>query len=307
MFISFCFSKGALVDYVFLNKVYMQIFEEVNALRTQVSDWKKSGHSVGFVPTMGNLHDGHLSLVKKAQQTCDKVVVSIFVNPMQFGPNEDFDSYPRTFDADQSKLAQLQTDAVFYPSVDAVYPNGLAQTQVCVPESLTSLLEGAKRPGHFDGVTTVVAKLFNMVQADKAFFGQKDFQQLAVIKAMVYELAMPIEIVSVPIGRDKDGLALSSRNQYLTAEQRKIAPKLFTTLQDIEVAIKSGNLDFNALSESAKLALLAEGFDQVDYVQVCDAVTLLPADGLKNNKVILAVARLGKTRLLDNILLKSSI
>ncbi|WP_029407121.1 pantoate--beta-alanine ligase [Thiomicrorhabdus sp. Milos-T2] len=283
----------------------MQIFEEVSALRSQVSDWKKSGHKVGFVPTMGNLHDGHLSLVKKAQQTCDKVVVSIFVNPMQFGPNEDFDSYPRTFDEDQAKLAQLQTDAVFYPSVEAVYPNGLAQTQVSVPEALTSLLEGAKRPGHFDGVTTVVAKLFNMVQADKAFFGQKDFQQLAVIKAMVFELAMPIEIISVPIARDKDGLALSSRNQYLTTEQRNVAPKLFTTIQNIRVAIDSGNLNFNALCESAKQSLLTEGFDQVDYVQVCDAITLLPADKLTNKKVILAVARLGKTRLLDNILLNA--
>jgi len=283
----------------------MQIFEEVSALRSQVSDWKKSGHKVGFVPTMGNLHDGHLSLVKKAQQTCDKVVVSVFVNPMQFGPNEDFDSYPRTFDEDQAKLAQLQTDAVFYPSVEAVYPNGLAQTQVCVPEALTSLLEGAKRPGHFDGVTTVVAKLFNMVQADKAFFGQKDFQQLAVINAMVFELAMPIEIISVPIARDKDGLALSSRNQYLTTEQRKVAPKLFTAMQNIKVAIDSGNLNFNALCESAKQSLLVEGFDQVDYVQVCDAITLLPADKLTNKKVILAVARLGKTRLLDNILLNA--
>ena len=281
----------------------MQVFEQVNDLRKQVASWKKAGHTVGFVPTMGNLHQGHLSLVKIAQQACDKVIVSIFVNPMQFGPNEDFDSYPRTFKEDQAKLASLQTDAVFYPTVKAMYPNGINQTKVQVPEALTGLLEGANRPGHFDGVTTVVAKLFNMVQPDKAIFGQKDFQQLSVIQTMVEELALPIDIISAPIGRDVDGLALSSRNQYLTVEQRKIAPKLFTTLQDIVKAIQSGNKNFLALSSSAKQNLIMEGFDGVDYIEVCNPMTLLPAKNDDKNMVILAVARLGKTRLLDNILL----
>ncbi|BCN92935.1 pantothenate synthetase [Thiomicrorhabdus immobilis] len=281
----------------------MQVFEQVHALRKQVAEWKKSGHSVGFVPTMGNLHDGHLSLVKKAQQTCDKVIVSIFVNPMQFGPNEDFDSYPRTFEADQSKLAKVQADAVFYPTVDEVYPKGLGQTQVCVPAAITGLLEGAERPGHFDGVTTVVCKLFNMVQPNTAFFGQKDYQQLAVIKTMVEDLSMPIEIVAVPIARDEDGLALSSRNQYLSEEQRQVAPKLFTVLQDVAVAIGSGNGDFDALCQVATARLMSEGFDGVDYIKVCHADTLLPAHESDGGKVILAVARLGKTRLLDNILL----
>lgn len=281
----------------------MQIFEQVSSLRKQVSAWKKSGHTVGFVPTMGNLHDGHLSLVKRAQQTCDKVIVSIFVNPKQFGPNEDFDSYPRTFEADQKKLADMQADGIFYPSVEEMYPKGLKQTLVRVPGELTGLLEGASRPGHFDGVTTVVTKLFNMVQPDQAFFGQKDFQQLAVIKAMVADLAMPIEVVTVSIGRDSDGLALSSRNQYLTPQQRSIAPKLYTVLLDIEAAILSGNRDFESLCKVATENLLQQGFDQVDYIQVCQADTLLPATENTPNLVILAVARLGGTRLLDNILL----
>ena len=281
----------------------MQVFEQVNDLRKQVASWKKAGHTVGFVPTMGNLHQGHLSLVKIAQQACDKVIVSVFVNPMQFGPNEDFESYPRTFTEDQAKLANLQTDAVFYPAVNAMYPNGINQTKVQVPEALTGLLEGANRPGHFDGVATVVAKLFNMVQPDKAIFGQKDFQQLSVIRAMVEELAFPIEIISAPIGRDVDGLALSSRNQYLNAEQRNIAPKLFTTLQDIEKAIQSGNQDFLALAQVAKQNLMMEGFDAVDYIDICNPKTLLPAKTNDKDVVILAVARLGKTRLLDNILL----
>jgi len=281
----------------------MQTLEQVKALRVQISEWKKSGHTIGFVPTMGNLHNGHLSLVKIAQQKCDKVVVSIFVNPMQFGPNEDFGSYPRTFESDQKKLADMQVDAVFYPSVDEIYPDGINQTSVHVPENLTGLLEGARRPGHFDGVTTVVCKLFNMVQPDIAIFGQKDYQQLAVIKKMVDDLALPLNIVSAPIGRDKDGLALSSRNQYLTEEQRKIAPKLQTLLQDITVAIQSGNDSFNELCETASQSLLAEGFDQIDYIEICDADTLLLVDSFDKNLVILAVARLGKTRLLDNILL----
>ncbi|WEJ63319.1 pantoate--beta-alanine ligase [Thiomicrorhabdus lithotrophica] len=283
----------------------MQVFEQVNDLRKQVASWKKTGHTVGFVPTMGNLHQGHLNLVKIAQQTCDKVVVSVFVNPMQFGPNEDFDSYPRTFTEDQAKLASLQTDAVFYPTVEAIYPNGINQTKVIVPGALTGVLEGANRPGHFDGVATVVAKLFNMVQPDKAVFGQKDFQQLSVIRTMVEELALPIEIISAPIGRDVDGLALSSRNQYLNTEQRNIAPKLFTKLQDVAKAIQSGNQDFLALAQVAKQNLIMEGFDAVDYIEICNPITLLPAEMNDKDVVILAVARLGKTRLLDNILLLS--
>lgn len=281
----------------------MQEFKQAADLQQQVRLWRQQGHSIGFVPTMGNLHAGHLSLVKLAQQHADKVVVSIFVNPLQFGPNEDFDSYPRTFEADQSALAEMQTDAVFYPAVEEMYPNGSEQALVCVPPALTGLLEGASRPGHFDGVTTVVTKLFNQVQPDVAVFGQKDYQQFAVIQRMVSDLSMPIQLIRAPIGRDEDGLALSSRNQYLSAEQRNIAPKLYTTLLDVELALKSGNRDFTALTQAATEQLIACGFDQVDYVQIVNPVTLLPAEPEDDRFVILSVARLGKTRLLDNILL----
>jgi len=281
----------------------MQVFEQVNALRVQILEWKKLGYSIGFVPTMGNLHNGHLSLVKLAQQTCDKVVVSVFVNPMQFGPNEDFASYPRTIELDQQKLLDTEVDAIFYPSVEEMYPNGTQQTRVQAPKTLTGLLEGAIRPGHFDGVTTVVCKLFNMVQPDKAVFGQKDYQQLAIIKTMVEELALPIEIISAPISRDLNGLALSSRNQYLSVQQRNIAPKFHTILQDIAHAIESGNVEFSSLCSVATESLLAEGFDEVDYISVCDAKSLVPVSTYEKDIVILAVALLGKTRLLDNILL----
>jgi len=281
----------------------MQVFEQVNALRVQISEWKKLGYSIGFVPTMGNLHNGHLSLVKLAQQTCDKVVVSVFVNPIQFGPDEDYASYPRTIELDQKKLSDTQVDAVFYPSVDEMYPNGTEQTRVQASEDLTGLLEGAIRPGHFDGVTTVVCKLFNMVQPDKAIFGQKDYQQLVIIKTMVAELALPIDIISAPICRDLDGLALSSRNQYLSVQQRKIAPKFHTVLQDIAHAIESGNTLFSDLSSVAAESLLAEGFDHVDYITIRDAKTLVPVNAFEQDIVILGVVVLGKTRLLDNILL----
>lgn len=281
----------------------MYVFDQVAALRAQILCWKSEGLKVGFVPTMGNLHDGHLSLVKLLQAQCDRVVVSIFVNPMQFGPDEDFDQYPRTFDADKAKLTTVAADALFFPSVHEMYPNGIDQTRVSVPDALTGLLEGASRPGHFDGVSTVVCKLFNMVLPDVAAFGQKDYQQLCVIERMVADLCLPIKIVAAPIGRDIDGLALSSRNQYLSDTQRAIAPKLNTVLKDIAAALESGNRNFNDLSESSVERLLQEGFTGVDYIQICHPKSLLPASAEDQTFVILAVARLGNTRLLDNILL----
>jgi len=274
--------------------------ESLSELRSVVKDWRRAGLTVGFVPTMGNLHAGHLSLVELAQQRCDKVVVSVFVNPMQFGPNEDFDCYPRTFQADAEKLAALSVDVVYVPSVSEMYLNGLKQSVVSVPSALTGLLEGASRSSHFDGVSTVVCKLFNMVQADVAVFGQKDYQQLRVIQQMVQDLNIPIEVVSAPIARDEDGLALSSRNQYLSETERAIAPKLSVVLQDIALAIESGNQNFIALTEVATQRLLDEGFNAVDYIQVCDAKTLQAAERDCQSLVVLAVARLGNTRLLDN-------
>lgn len=281
----------------------MKIFESISELRAQVLSWKTQGLKVGFVPTMGNLHAGHLSLVSLLQVQCDKVVVSIFVNPMQFGPDEDFDRYPRTFQTDQQQLTSVNADAIFVPSVEQMYPHGTLQTVVSVPDRLTGLLEGVSRPGHFDGVSTVVAKLFNMVQPDLAAFGQKDYQQLRVIQTMVDELAIPVTIVAAPISRAEDGLALSSRNQYLSVKQRAIAPKLNAVLLDIAQALKSGNRNFKAITEVATQRLLLEGFDAVDYIQICDPQTLLDSTPDQSRFVILAVASIGNTRLLDNVLL----
>jgi pantoate--beta-alanine ligase len=282
----------------------MQVIETVAKLRLVVQEWKRRGLRVAFVPTMGNLHQGHLSLIDLAKQKADKVVCSVFVNPLQFGPDEDFERYPRTFEQDKKLLSEQGADLMFFPEVAEVYPNGQSeQTLVKVADSLTALLEGASRPGHFDGVTTVVLKLFNMVQPDCAVFGQKDFQQLQVIKTMVSDLALPIQIITAPIARDKEGLALSSRNQYLTSQQRQIAPKLQVALLDIAAALQSGNRDFNALCHVASQRLLQQGFDAIDYIQICDPTTLLPASDSNQEFVILAVARLGSTRLLDNILL----
>ncbi|MDG4813374.1 pantoate--beta-alanine ligase [Hydrogenovibrio sp. 3SP14C1] len=280
----------------------MDVLESVDALRSSVQKWREAGLTIGFVPTMGNLHAGHLSLVEEARQKSDKVIVSVFVNPLQFGPNEDFNRYPRTFEADKSLLQQYQADAIFCPSVDEMYPHGQTQTLVTAPEKMTGILEGDKRPGHFDGVTTVVAKLFNMVQPDIAVFGQKDFQQFAVLQQMVEDLAMPITLIRAPIVRNKAGLALSSRNQYLTESQRLIAPKLFVALQSVEMAIQSGNRNYESLCQSAVQQVISDGFDSVDYIQVLNSVSLENPGVEDKSLVVLAAAKLGNTRLLDNIL-----
>lgn len=280
----------------------MDVLKSVDALRSKVQKWREAGFTIGFVPTMGNLHAGHLSLVEEARQKSDKVIVSIFVNPLQFGPNEDFDRYPRTFEVDKSLLQQYQTDAIFCPSVDEMYPHGQTQTLVTAPEKMTGILEGEKRPGHFDGVTTVVAKLFNMVQPDIAVFGQKDFQQFAVLQQMVEDLAMPITLIRAPIVRNEAGLALSSRNQYLTESQRLIAPKLFVALQSVEMAIQSGNRNYESLCQSAVQQVISDGFDSVDYIQVLNSVSLETPEVDDRSLVIVAAAKLGNTRLLDNVL-----
>lgn len=291
----------------------LEVITQLISLREQVAKWRQNGAKIGFVPTMGNLHAGHISLVKAAQQQCDKVIVSIFVNPLQFGQGEDFDCYPRTFKQDQKKLLEVQADAVFYPDVAQMYPNGQqAQTMVAVPETLTDIWEGAIRPGHFDGVTTVVMKLLNMVLPDIAVFGQKDFQQCAVIARMIDDLSVPVTLQVAPIVREPDGLALSSRNQYLDSYQRKIAPKLYQQLKIFIKALQAGETPLEQLIRDATQSLLVHGFDSVDYIQLCDAKTLQPIQSeqlspttsfKKHEFVLLAVARLGKTRLLDNILL----
>lgn len=255
---------------------------------------------IGMVPTMGNLHEGHLELVRHAKTDCDVVVTTLFVNPLQFGSNEDLDSYPRTFDADCSLLESLEVEILFGPSTQTMYPLGQDhQTKATVPE-LGLTLCGRHRLGHFDGVTTVVAKLFNIVQPDKAYFGEKDWQQLTIIRKMVADLNFPIESISVPTVRATDNLALSSRNQYLSKDQRQIAPQLYHQLCSVRENIRNGNTDYSSLEENALDALSTRGF-RPDYVAVRDADTLdLPSKNCKNRRVF-GAAYLGQARLIDNI------
>jgi pantoate--beta-alanine ligase len=283
----------------------MVICESLAVLRAQISSWREQGGSIGFVPTMGNLHQGHLSLVELAKQQASRVVVSIFVNPLQFGAGEDFATYPRTLASDQAKLLSQGCDLVFCPSVEEMYPQGAVSTRVQAASELANLWEGASRPGHFDGVCTVVAKLFNMVQPDLAVLGQKDYQQWTILNRMVAELNWPIALLKAPIARDSDGLALSSRNQYLTPAQRAIAPKLFVVLQDVVAAMQSGNHNLRELEAAAVQQLLREGFDQVDYVAIVDSLSLALVESPQAQTTVIAVARLGKTRLLDNVEVKS--
>jgi pantoate--beta-alanine ligase len=269
-----------------------------DALRERVAGWKRDGLRVGFVPTMGNLHDGHHSLVRLARERADRVVASIFVNPTQFGPNEDFSRYPRTPEADAAGLEAAGCDLAWMPSVETMYPFGLeGVVQVRVP-GVTEVLEGAHRPGHFDGVATVVARLFHQVQPDVAVFGRKDYQQLAVIRYMVGELAFPLEIVAGETRREADGLAMSSRNQYLSAQERALAPELHRALLALRDAILAGTPRVEAESQAAA-ALAAKDFD-VDYIVVRRPDLSEPAEGEGGARVALVAARLGRTRLIDN-------
>jgi pantoate--beta-alanine ligase len=276
----------------------MQTVSSVEALRSQVRQWRQNGLSVAFVPTMGNLHDGHIQLVNQAKQQADKVVVSIFVNPTQFGPNEDFASYPRTESQDQQRLVACDTDLLFLPSVETLYPSG-SQTQISVT-GLSTLHCGAHRPGHFDGVALIVCKLLNIVQPDLLLLGEKDFQQLAVIRTMVADLNMPVSIQGVATVRESDGLAMSSRNGYLSEQQREVAPQLYQALISARDAILAGNADLQAVSYQHTQALQQAGFS-VDYFNICRINDLAPADDDDQDLVILVAARLGKTRLIDNI------
>lgn len=278
----------------------MKVIDSTAALRELIGDWKRSGLSVGFVPTMGNLHDGHLKLVKRAKAHNDKVIVSIFVNPMQFGKNEDLDAYPRTIEQDKAKLVAEGTDAVFLPSVADMYPAGLdAQTFVEVP-GISDVLCGASRPGHFRGVATVVSKLFNMVQPDDAFFGEKDFQQLAVIRTMARDLSMAVTIHGVPTEREASGLAMSSRNGYLSEAEKATASEIYQAMQRMKVAIEKGNKNFDELEASTVAGLEEKGFRN-DYVKVVNASTFMPASATDAHLVIVVALFMGNTRLIDNI------
>ena len=271
-------------------------------LQSAIRTLRQSGKTIAFVPTMGNLHEGHLKLVRKAHSLCDVVIVSIFVNPLQFGANEDLDSYPRTMTADEEKLFTEGAHIIYAPGVKEIYPQGMAaQTQVQVPE-LADTLCGSSRPGHFNGVTTVVTKLFNIVQPDVAVFGEKDFQQLSIIRKMVADLCMPIEIVGVATCREEDGLAKSSRNGFLNDEQRQIAPLMHQTLTSCREAIACGFDNFLQLESHARMKLLQAGFEP-DYFEIRDAQTLQAVTEDTEEIAILAAARLGSTRLIDNVTL----
>jgi pantoate--beta-alanine ligase len=278
----------------------MRTYNSSATLQSALARFRSDGQRIAFVPTMGNLHEGHLDLVRKARILCDTVVVSIFVNPLQFGPNEDLDAYPRTLAADKEKLFAEGVQVLFAPGVQEIYPRGMdAQTIVHVPD-LGDTLCGRSRPGHFDGVTTVVSKLFNIVQPDVAVFGEKDFQQLSIIRKMVTDLCMPIEIVGVATARDEDGLAMSSRNGYLTDSQRQVAPLLNQTLRDCREAIACGFDNFLQLESHARMHLLEAGFEP-DYFEIRDARTLSTVTEDTEEIAILAAARLGNTRLIDNV------
>ncbi len=280
----------------------MQTTSEIRSLRSQIKAWRQAGLSVAFVPTMGNLHEGHFSLVDKAKTLADKVVVSIFVNPMQFGANEDLDAYPRTLVQDQQGLSERGADYLFTPTVETIYPNGLdAQSFVDVP-GVSMGYCGGSRPGHFRGVATVVTKLFNLVQPDFACFGEKDFQQLQVIKTMVRDLAIPVEVIGVPTQRDVNGLALSSRNGYLSEEQKQQAAILFKTLNWMKEEVQSGQRDYAALEVQA-IARIEELGLKVDYLSVAERNTLKAPHADDQQLVILAAAFLDKVRLIDNLTL----
>lgn len=272
----------------------MQVIHDPLSLRAGI----KAGERVAFVPTMGNLHEGHLHLVQQARKYADRVVVSIFVNPLQFGPNEDFARYPRTLEADCDRLAEAGADLVFAPAVDTMYP--VPQQIFVEPPPLAEQLCGAFRPGHFRGVATVVAKLFNLVQPQVALFGKKDYQQLAVIRALVQQLNFPIEIVGVDTVRAADGLALSSRNGYLDAQQRAEAPRLYRSLQQICRALEQGERDFERLQQQAIDDLQAHGW-KVDYVSVREQSGLRVPAAEDSRLVVLGAAWLGATRLIDNL------
>lgn len=277
----------------------MIIVEQIAELRAHVKAWRRAGETIAFVPTMGNLHAGHIALVERAQALGTKVVVSVFVNPTQFDRKEDLAAYPRTLEADCAQLAAAATDLLFTPTPALMYPSGGLASKVEVPV-IGELLEGASRPGHFTGVSTVVCKLFNLVQPDIAVFGEKDFQQLMLIRQMVRDLDMDIQIVGLPTVRDADGLAKSSRNGYLTPEERAIASGLNQTLREVVDALHEGRQDYAFLQAQALKALESRGF-RPDYVEIRRAIDLQPAKLTDTELVVLGSAWLGKARLIDNI------
>lgn len=278
----------------------MLVVNSKKDLRKKLAEWRQPDAQIALVATMGNLHAGHIALVKLAREYAERVVVSVFVNPTQFGEGEDFDDYPRTLERDKSRLEQTAADLIFAPDVDTIYPFGLTgATTISVPR-LTEKFCGASRPGHFDGVTTVVARLFALVQPDVAVFGQKDYQQQLVIRHMAEDLNLPVSVITGETVRDDEGLALSSRNRYLNDAERAVAPTLFESLLSVANELQNGHRDFNVLEDGAKKKLIEAGF-VVDYLSIRRAQNLEHPDSDCDELVVLAAAQLGAARLIDNV------
>jgi pantoate--beta-alanine ligase len=277
----------------------MKTVDHIAPLRAQIKLWRQQGLTIGFIPTMGNLHAGHISLITKAHEHADKIVASIFVNPMQFGANEDIDKYPRTLSNDQASLEAVNTDLLFIPTPAIIYPKGLEQQSFVEVPNLSEGYCGESRPGHFRGVATVVCKLFNLVQPDVACFGLKDYQQVQVIQTMVDDLSLPVKIIPVETMRASSGLALSSRNNYLTTEELAIAPALAQNIQWLATQLKNNN-DFIGLAKQAADFIDSAGL-KTDYIHICQAHSLQPANKDDLQLVILAAAYCGSTRLIDNL------
>ena len=281
----------------------MKIFTTVKDMKNFAVECRKAGKIIGLVPTMGALHEGHLSLVRAAKEKCDVVIVSVFVNPTQFAPNEDFDAYPRTFEADAAKLERLGVDAVFHPSPEEMYPNGFS-TYVNVEGDLTKKLCGARRPGHFRGVATVVTKLMNITQADESFFGQKDAQQVAVIRRFVADLNLSPRVNMLPIIREENGLALSSRNSYLSPDEKQSALALSRGLRKAEAAFSSGERSSAALKKIVVDELATESTITPDYVELLKYPSLAETEIADEESLLAAAIFIGRTRLIDNVILK---
>lgn len=279
----------------------MKIIRSTAEMQSLSETIRTSGRRIGFVPTMGYLHQGHLSLMRKAREECDVVVVSVFVNPTQFGPSEDFDRYPRDPDGDRIKCESAGVDILFMPDTQDMYPDGPA-VHVTV-EGLSDIYEGAVRPGHFRGVATIVAKLFNIVRPHRAYFGQKDFQQCVVIKRMVAGLNMDVEVIVMPTVREPDGLAMSSRNVYLSEEERRAALSLYNALSFGESLIRSGEKDLERIKQEMRAIILKEKGTVIDYIEIADPDTLLPLEMASDRMVLLVAVRIGRTRLIDNMLI----
>ena len=277
----------------------IKIAETVAEVRRQVKEWREEGLTVGLVPTMGALHSGHVSLVKASAAQCDRTVTSIFVNPTQFAPGEDLDKYPKTFEKDKAVLDANGCDVIFYPSVEEMYPDGFG-AEIQITTDMCHQLCGASRPSHFKGVCTVVGKLFNIVTPDKAFFGQKDAQQLAIVRKMVRDLNFPLEIVGCPTIREADGLAMSSRNSYLSPEERTAAAVLYRSMCAAKEKIEEGITDSAELEGMMREMIESEPLARIDYVDIVDGISLLPVENVKRGDLVALAVYFGNTRLIDN-------